>query len=646
MFSFTSWGEYILKEVSVATARVWTLAAACGYIRRSIQANTEKTMRRLLFRFCAVSLVALLPLAANGDFEPISPIEWNEAKARHLLERAGFGARPEEIAEFTAMTPREAVRRLVYFEGAPEADLPGFDHSGIFDEGLDPFPPSRPATTELARRQGHALGVEVKPGGDRPIQPVVNKFFYWLRASRLETDRVNYWWAERMLNSPRPLEEKMALFWHGHFATNENKVRDYRKMLKQLNLFQDRGLGDFRSLLIGVAQDPAMLNFLDAGVNTKASPNENFAREIMELFTMGVGHYGEADVREAARAFTGWNYEGLEFKVVTEDHDFGEKRVLGREGNFDGVEVIDIILEQDATAEFIARKIYNYFVSEELDDASAQELGAWLMDSNYDIAAYMEHLFVSRDFYRPEVIGNRIKGPAEYVVSTYRLLGLDSVPGTPDFNRVTGSLGQRLMHPPTVAGWSEGRAWITPSLLFERGNFVLDVVFPDIAFLPPDRHPGYGGEGILGVHEKLRRGMDISSATLPPVAAEESADMNEMAASNLLADADEAFNTRYGSYRGWQMAVERVKPVPRDMARLDLTAMVEEAGLETPEEVVAHLVQRFFTVPPETATMLAMADYLEAELGTRDIPSATSYMEEYLRGLLHVLLSRPEYQLN
>ncbi len=600
-------------------------------------------MRRLLEKFSSASLLCLLPLALHADFTPISPIEWDRAAARHLLERAGFGVLPEEVAEFAAMTPRQAVRRLVYFEGAESGDLPDFDHSGVFDEGLDPFPSSRPATTEMARRQGRALGIEVKPGGDRPIQPVVNQFFYWLRASRLETDRVTYWWAERMLNSPRPLREKMALFWHGHFATNEDKVRDYRKMLKQLRLFQDKGLGDFRSLLVGVAQDPAMLSFLDAGVNTKQSPNENFAREIMELFTMGVGHYGESDVREAARAFTGWNYDGLAFRVRDEDHDSGVKRVLGREGPFDGVEVIDIILEQDAAAEFVAGKIYRYFVSEELDQARAQELGAWLKSSDYDIAAFMEHLFLSRDFYRPEVIGHRIKGPVEYVVSTYRLLGLDSVPGTPDFNRVTGALGQRLMHPPTVAGWSEGRAWITPSLLFERGNFVLDVVFPDIGFLPPDR---YGGRGILAVHENLRRGMDISAATLPPVMAGENPDMDAMAASNLLADADEAFNTRYGSYRGWQMAIERVKPIPRDLPRLNLTAMVEAAGSQTPAEVVAHLTERFFTVPPEPATMAALADYLEAELGTADIPAAASYMEEYLRGLLHALLSRPEYQLH
>ncbi|MCY4356296.1 MAG: DUF1800 family protein [Gammaproteobacteria bacterium] len=603
-------------------------------------------MLSTLLRFPAIILLGLIPLAAaSGEFDPISQIEWNQTKARHLLERAGFGIRLGEVAEFTAMTPREAVRRLVYFEGAPAAELPKFDHSGVFEAELDPFPPSRPATTAQARKQGHALGVQVKPDGDRPLQPVVNKFFYWLRASRLETDRVAYWWAERMLNSSRPLEEKMALFWHGHFATNENKVRDYRKMLGQLRLFQQQGLGDFRSLLIGVAQDPAMLNFLDAGVNTKNSPNENFAREIMELFTMGVGHYSEADVREAARAFTGWNYEGLDFTIVAEDHDIGIKRVLGQEGNFNGVDVIDIILEQDATAEFIAGKLYRYFVSTELDAASAQELGNWLRESNYDIAAYLEYLFLSQDFYRPEVIGSRIKGPVEYMISTYRLLGINNIPGAPDFNRVAGALGQRLMRPPTVAGWSEGRSWITPSLLFERGNFVLDVVFPDIGFLPPDRYPGYSSE-ILSVHERLRRGMDISAATLPSMLVEDTSDSEMMSASNMLADSDEAFNTRYGSYRGWQMAIERVKPIPRDLAQIDLTSMVTHAGLQTPRAVVDHLTSHFFTVPPEPATLVALADYLEAELGTADIIEATSFMEESLRKLLHVLLSRPEYQLH
>ena len=237
-----------------------------------------------------------------GDLSPISADEWSQQTASHLLERAAFGGNQKEVMLFTKLGPNKAVKRLVRFKGVSRKDGPDFDHSGVFDAGLDPFPPSRPATTELARTSGEALGVKVKESGNRPIQPVANKFFYWLRASRLETDRVSYWWANRMLNSPRPLEEKMALFWHGHFATNEDKVRDYRKMLMQLQLFQREGLGDFRTLLLGAAQDPAMLAFLDAGINVKGAPNENFAREIMEMFTMGVGHYSETDIREAARA--------------------------------------------------------------------------------------------------------------------------------------------------------------------------------------------------------------------------------------------------------------------------------------------------------------------------------------------------------
>ncbi len=143
---------------------------------------------------------------------------------------------------------------------------------------------------------------------------MVDKFFYWLRASMLETRRVAYWWADRMLNTERPLEEKMTLFWHGHFATSEDKVRDFRKMLRQNETFRRHATGDFRDLMVAVAQDPAMLYFLDAGVNVKGAPNENFAREIMELFTMGVGHYGEQDIREAARAFTGWNADELDLR--------------------------------------------------------------------------------------------------------------------------------------------------------------------------------------------------------------------------------------------------------------------------------------------------------------------------------------------
>ncbi len=574
---------------------------------------------------------------AELDLRPLQSERWDETLSAHLLSRAGFGGSPEQVRGLALLSPANAVALMVH--GAKQLQaLPEFEHSGVFVEGLDPFPPSRPATTELAREQGHALGVRVKPGGNRPLQPVVNQFFYWLRASRLETDRVAYWWANRMLNHPQPLVEKMALFWHGHFASNEDKVRDYRKMLQQLQLLQSRGLGNFRDLLISVAQDPAMLVFLDAGVNTKDSPNENFAREIMELFTMGVGHYSESDVQEAARAFTGWNVEGLDFKLNSADHDSGEKEILGQRGEFGGVDVIDLILQQPATADYIAAKLYRFFVNDQLQPGDAAQLGDKLRELDYDLGAYMELLFLSRDFYAPRNIGSRIKGPVELLVSTYRRLELQEIPGVPDFNVVSGALGQRLMHPPTVAGWSHGRSWITPSLMFERGNFVLEVMFPDIGFVPPDRFPAYTAE-IVNVQQRLRQGMSISAATRPTGVED------NMAASNLLADRDEAFNTRLGSMRGWQMALERVKPIERRPARLDLAGQVQKAGLTTPRQVVDYFVKVFFSVDLDESTRVALVEILVQELGTSDIAAAATYMEEPLRKLLHQMLSLPEYQL-
>lgn len=575
------------------------------------------------------------------DLSPLAPKEWDRDKARHLLERAAFGGTPAEIDHLAGMAPQQAVQTLVRFNAA-ENPLPPFDHSGIFNDGLDPFPPSRPATTALAAEQGKSLGIEVKTSGNRPMQAIVNEFFYWLRASRLETDRVAYWWAQRMLATPYPLQEKVALFWHGHFATNEDKVRDYRKMLKQLELFQSAGLGNFRTLLLGVAQDPAMLAFLDAGVNVKGSPNENFAREIMELFTMGVGNYSEQDIREGARAFTGWNYAGLEFKIDAAKHDDDEKVFLGRTGRFDGVEVIDIILDQTATTEFIAAKLYRFFVSDELTPAFKVVLGARLKALNYEITPFLETLFLSRDFYASRSIGTRIKSPVELVISTYRKFGLAEVPGAPDFNLLTESLGQRLMHPPTVAGWSYGRSWITPSLLIERGNFVLDVVFPDIAFVPNDRYPEYpSGAEILAVHRRLRDGEDMASATRPV----DAVNTDGMMAMSNMVDREEDFNTRYGSYRGWQMAIERVKPIPRHTARLDLAGMVRGAGLATSREVVDYLAERFLSVPLDEGTAEALAELLATELGTDDVAAAATWLEDPLRIVLHALLSLPEYQL-
>jgi hypothetical protein len=577
------------------------------------------------------------PAAWQNDLTPIAASDWNYDFAAHLLERAGFGGTPEEIQALAKLTPKQAVARLVRFEGAGTGNLPAFDESGIHDPGLEPFPPSRPAVTDLAKEKGEALGIKVKPSGNRRLQPVVDEFFYWLRASVLETNRVAYWWANRMLTSPRPLEEKMALFWHGHFASNEAKVRDYRKLLGQLELFQKQGLGNFRDLTVAVAQGPAMLAFLDAGVNVKGASNENFAREIMELFTMGVGHYTEKDIREAARAFTGWNYVDLKFVVNQDQHDDGEKTFLGHTGRFDGVDVIDIIMQQPATADFIAGKIYRYFVRQDLSPELQKQLGAVLRQNKYEIRPLMEKIFLSRDFYSAASVGTRIQSPVELAVTTYKQLGLKSVPGVPDFNSVTGALGQQLFQPPTVAGWAQGQSWITPGLLLERANFARDVLFPDISFLPPDRYTG-GGE-IRRVAERIREGMDISTAT------KDDAKSGDIAESNKNADRDEEFNTRYGSFRGSQMAIERVKAIPRDTAQINLSRMVLNADLQNTTQVVDYFIHRFMRVPPGEEARQKLIGFLNKDLGTTEISVARTYMEQSLRLVLHLIMSQPEYQL-
>jgi hypothetical protein len=531
---------------------------------------------------------------------------------------------------------------LVDYRSVPCDRLRPFDESGIYDPSLQRFPETRPAATRLAERTGAAMGVEVKPAGDLRLQPVANRFFFWLRATAMETRRLANWWAERMLLTPRPLEEKMALFWHGHFATAAEKVRDYRKMQTQLALFHRHATGNFRDLLIGVAQDPAMLVFLDAGRNVKGAPNENFGREVMELFTMGVGHYTESDIREAARAFTGWIDDDLAFKVDPARHDDGMKTVLGQTGPFDGVEVLDIILRQQATARHVAGCLYRFLVRDELSPELQERLGARLAGGNFEIAPFLTTIFLSRDFHSPASVGTRIKGPVELIVSTYRRLGLKELPGVPDFNSASGELGQVLLNPPTVAGWAQGRAWITPGTLLARGNFAREVMFPDmIDFTDPNFDPGMQ---IRNVNAKVLHGMGVAAATAegPPMP---SGAMMAGAEKTGGAPTVEAFNTRYASLKGWQEAVRKVRPILRAPAQFSLTDIVATARCATAQDAVDLLCARLLSVPIDGEVHAMLVGFLEDQLGTADLTRARSYMEEPLRLVGHLIMSTPEYQL-
>jgi uncharacterized protein (DUF1800 family) len=583
----------------------------------------------------------------SDDLSPIAAADWSFDRAAHLLERAGFGGTPEDIARLAAMTPQNAVTALVDYHTIANDHLPAFERSDVWDPSLRDFPVSRVAATERAEKTGEAMGVRVKPSGERRLQPVVDRFFYWLRATVLETRRLAYWWADRMVATNRPLQEKMTLFWHGHFATGEEKIRDYRKMEQQLALFHRHATGSFRELLINVARDPAMLAYLDAAQNVKGAPNENFAREVMELFTMGVGNYTEQDIREAARAFTGWIDDDLAFKLDTAKHDDGQKTFLGRSGNFDGVDILAIILEQKVTAEFIAGKIYRFFVREDLSPPLQARLGAILRDNDYQVGPLLRTLFLSRDFYSAPSFGTRIKGPIELVASTYRKLGVKRLPGIPDLHVVSRELGQVLLNPPTVAGWAQGRAWITPGLLLARGNFARDVLFPDIInFTEPNFNPG---REVKRVNDRILAGMEIAVATIEDAPSEGGGMAGGMAGgeqtmANVIAGAED-FNTRYGSLVGWQEAMRRVKPIPRAAAQLDLAAMVLAAGAKTSGDAVDHLLMRLLRVPVDAEVRQVLIDVLERELGTRDLALAATYLERPLRLLAHLIMSTPQYQL-
>jgi hypothetical protein len=576
------------------------------------------------------------PAAWQDDLAPLPPSEWSYDRAAHLLAHAGFGGAPAEIERLAAAGLERAVESLVHYERIPNPQLQAFVESGLWDASLRDFPDSRPAATDRAEQHGASMGVEVKPAGNRPMQPVSDRFFYWLRATMLETRRLGYWWANRMLQTAHPLEQKMALFWHGHFATHENKVRDYRKMRQQIELFERGATGNVRDLTVAVAQNPAMLYFLDAQYNVKGAPNENFAREVMELFTMGVGHYTEQDVRECARAFTGWYFDDLAFKVDPDKHDAGPKTFVGRTGNFDGEDVLKIIFEQPVTAEFIAAKIYRFLVRDELSAALLARLGGVLRAADFAVKPLLTAIFTSKDFYSAASYGAHIKSPVEHMVAMMKHLGAETMPGVPDFNQSTIAMGQHLLNPPSVAGWAGGKAWITPGLLIARGNVARDVLIPDMTGFR-DWNFSAGSDDVLG--QRLRDGYDIGAAT----AVNDPSTMSEFDRTAL--ERDEQFNTRISGYIGWEQAARKLIPTPRDAARFDLTAMVLDGGAKTAAEAVDYLAWRMLRVPAAAATRGALVAFLTEELGTDDLDRAKSYMEDALRMTVHLLMSTPEYQI-
>ena len=304
-------------------------------------------------------------------------------------------------------------------------------------------------------------------------------------------------WMYRMITTRCPLEEKAALFWHSLFATAYSKTNNSRSLLNQLEMFRRRGLDSFRDLLVELSKDPAMIFWLDNNDNHRGAVNENYGRELLELFSMGIGNYTEQDVKEGARAFTGWTLGNAEYMAVKankdsfspygriawhfgyrpEDHDDGEKTFLGETGRFNGEDIVDIICRQPATARFVCTRLFQFFAADEVDDEGEQVVDAMCrsyFDSDYEIRSVLRTLFNSDYFKSERARFARVKGPVELVIGAIRQAGTYRVPtlGIEKVASITFFMGQGIMRPPSVEGWHEGEEWIDSGALLERVNFV------------------------------------------------------------------------------------------------------------------------------------------------------------------------------
>jgi uncharacterized protein (DUF1800 family) len=342
---------------------------------------------------------------------------------------------------------------------------------------------------ELARK-GYENVVDdlVNPGRFPELEEDVLERFHTEHSDDESTAWTATRWAFQMINSLRPLEYKMALFWHGLFATAVSKVTNNPMMRDQYRMFVDAGLGDFRTILRKLARDPAMIYWLDQEQNHAAAVNENWGRELLELFSMGRGNYAEDDVKAAARAFTGWTidqtfprypsgYYDVKFVYRPEDHDDSAKTFLGRTGRFNGDDIIDIIIEQPATSHYLALHLCRFFVSDDPAREDVEILAQTLVESKFDIRASLRSLFLSDSF--KEARFKRVKSPAEHVISTVRLAGRFANAWEHGIDRLEEAMermGQNLLNPPTVEGWHPGREWIDSAYLIERVNFAAEVL--------------------------------------------------------------------------------------------------------------------------------------------------------------------------
>lgn len=510
-------------------------------------------------------MLCLMWATARGAGDPLasSPERWTREDAAHLLRRAGFGGAPEDIDALFALGREGAVAHLVDYDRI----IVSFEPPSI----LPVRPPTMFKESELTPEQHQEL---VRFRRQNNIIQFAN---------------ISEWWLRRMVTTPRPLEEKLVLFWHGLLTSGMREVESPRMMYAQNELFRRYAKSHYTDLIRRICYDPAMLRYLDNVSNVASHPNENFARELLELFTLGPGNYRESDIQSVARAFTGWTVNrstGMAY-FDARNHDYGFKPLLGQVRRFNGIETLDVILAQPAASRHLARKLWVFFAGSEPDEELLKALADVLRRSNYDVSALLRRMFLSDAFYDPSLRFQAVKSPVELVVGTYRTLGIQPLNAAVCVQSLR-RMGQELFQPPNVKGWDGGLKWINTSTLLERYNFATS--------------PLYGAEA--------RRGELTMSMT---------------------------------------MTLPGLMPARRDLnldqPPFDPGPIMERFNLRSPEDIVDHFAMRLLYRPLHGDARQALIDFLR----TRNLHAKGTAKEDVnqaIRGLIHLIISTPEYQVH
>jgi hypothetical protein len=516
--------------------------------------------------------------------EPLPASQWNEKTAAHLLMRAGFGTTPDELKEWTALGMDGAVDRLVDWEKTPDP-TPN-------PEWAKPDP-----TLAQRRRELRAL-----PEEQRRI-----KFQEYQREQRQQVQELKDWWLERMRTGPRPLQEKMTLFWHGHFATSVEKVKVSYFMWKQNDLFRQMGNGRFAELLLEVGRDPAMLVWLDGAQSRKAQPNENYGRELLELFTLGESHYTEDDIKAAAAAFTGWTVNRFTQTASFQktNHDDSRKTFLGISGNLGDEEIVEQILKQKQCARYLAKKIWSFFAFETPDPKLVGVLGDELNRMDYTFRPFLKTVFRSTEFYSKQAMGTQIKSPVQWLLATTKAADITRLPGRAALSLLT-QLGQNLLEPPSVKGWDGGRTWISTNTLLLRQNAAKLFI--------------YGGDagGVMFNREDMSKRL------------EKLKELNKAQGKDEAAMKNDPMMVRMERMKNRQAQM----PAFIDIRRLQPSGTT---GPGNPADLIDHLARRFYPSGVPASARKAFEDYLAQ--------STDKSTDERIKGLTYLMMARPEYQL-